>query len=334
MKRMMMTALCATLIAGGANAADLPGYDRLDIPAAHRGALIAGSIWYPAGSRTYPGLIGDNPVFHGTQAMVGAGLAEGQRPLVVISHGSGGNMDGLGWLAEGLVARGAMVLGLNHPGSTSGDSSPRRSVLLHDRAADIRAALDAALADPTFGPHVDPARISILGFSLGGATALNIAGARMDRTAYTAYCDSYPEAQDCAFLAKGGVDLTTLPPEWESDMRDPRIGAVIGVDPAFGFGMTDESLRAIDMPTLLLSLGQPLLAVDPQASGLLANLPRAQQITLPDTDHFGFLGLCKPDGPALLRDEGEDPICDQAPGFDRAATHAQAVDAIADFLAL
>ena len=162
----------------------LAGYDRLTVAAAHRTAPVAASLWYPAGTPTYRGLVGDNPVFKGTYALVGATIAEGRHPLIVLSHGSGGNMDGLGWLSSGLAQRGAMVLAVNHPGSTSGDSSPRRSIRLDERAADLRAALDTLLSDQAFAPFIDPTRITSFGFSLGGATALNLAGIRMDRGLY------------------------------------------------------------------------------------------------------------------------------------------------------
>lgn len=41
----------------------------------------------------------------------------------------------------------------------------------------------------------------------------------------------------------------------EADLRAPRIGAVIGVDPAFGDAFTPASLAPLDQPALLISLG-------------------------------------------------------------------------------
>ncbi|MFC7421186.1 hypothetical protein ACFQNF_15090 [Iodobacter arcticus] len=43
----------------------------------------------------------------------------------------------LAWLASALAQRGVLVLAVNHPGSMSGDSSPRQSLLLDERAADL-----------------------------------------------------------------------------------------------------------------------------------------------------------------------------------------------------
>ncbi len=212
MKKILLAAGLAALLATAASAEPLAGYDKLTVTASHRPEPIAASIWYPIGTPTYRGLIGDNAVFKGTLAYVGAAVADGQYPLFVLSHGSGGNMDTISWLSSRLALHGAMVLAVNHPGSTSGDSSPRRSLRLDERAADLRAALDQLLADPTFGPHVDQSRIISLGFSLGGATALNLAGLRFDRQAYADYCAKFGDAAaDCVFFAKGGVDLGNLP---------------------------------------------------------------------------------------------------------------------------
>lgn len=337
----LLAALASTAASADApNAPEpLPGYDRLTVAAAHRPGPLAASIWHPAGSRTYRGLVGDNPVFHGTPALIGAAVAEGRFPLVLLSHGSGGNMDGLGWLASALARRGAMVLGVNHPGTTSGDSSPRRTVRLDERAADLSVALDALLADPSFGPHVDRDRIAALGFSLGGATALNLAGARLDRAAYRAYCDRHGErAADCVFLAKGGVDLSALPEGFEGGRRDPRIGRIVAVDPGFTYAMTGASAAAIDPPVLFIALGEEarMLAgdVSDEGSGLARRLHDARLEVVAPAHHFTFLGLCKPGAAAMLEAEGDDPICEDPEGADRAGVHAEIADLVADFLGL
>jgi predicted dienelactone hydrolase len=264
-------------------------------------------------------------------------VAEGRFPLVLLSHGSGGNMDNLGWLSSALAAEGLMVLGVNHPGSTSGDSSPRRSVDLATRAADLSAALDALLADPAFGPRVDPARITAVGFSLGGATALALGGMRFDPAAYPAYCDRLGEAAvDCAFFARGGVAPDAMPASWNSAMADPRVGAVVAADPGFSFVATPDSVAAMALPVLLISLGAddlfPAADVSATGSGLAETLPDARHVVIAPAHHFSFLGLCKPDGAAILQEEQDDPVCDEPAGGDRAAVHAAVIEAVLEFL--
>jgi len=63
----------------------IAGYDRFEVTAPHRAAPIAASVWYPVGTPTYRGLIGDNAVFEGTPAYVGAAIAENDARFVVAS---------------------------------------------------------------------------------------------------------------------------------------------------------------------------------------------------------------------------------------------------------
>ncbi|MCX8995593.1 hypothetical protein NOF55_00540 [Rhizobiaceae bacterium BDR2-2] len=339
MKRLLLAACATALLATSTLADPLPGYDRLDIEAPHRAAPVAASLWYPAGETTYRVPIGENAIFYGTPAYMGAAIREGRHPLVLLSHGSGGNMDNLGWLSSRLALKGAMVLAVNHPGSTSGDSSPRRSVRLAERAADLTAALDQILNDPDLARYIDPSRIAALGFSLGGATALNLAGARADRSLYARYCERFPDAADCVFFGvSGGVDFSSLPDAFSDDSRDPRVTAAIAVDPAITYAMTPESVKAMNLPVLLVNLGGDdlLKAVDVSAagSGLAGALPQAEYARFAPANHFTFLGLCKPDGGRVLAQGGEDAICDDPQGADRAGVHEVIAERIAAFLRL
>ena len=336
MRKMLLAAGLVTLLGAAAAAEPIAGYDKLTVTATHRPEPLAASIWYPVGTPTYRGLVGDNAVFKGTSAYVGAAIADGQYPLFVLSHGSGGNMDNISWLSSKLALAGAMVLAVNHPGSTSGDSSPRRSVRLDERAADLGAALDEILADPTFGPHVDRSRIISVGFSLGGATALNLAGLRFDRQAYADYCRESVDAADCVFFAKGGVDLDNLPEGFAADMRDPRIDAAVAIDPGFTYAATAASAAAMTMPVLLINLGEetrfPAADVSAKGSDLVERLPNARYAVMAPGHHFTFLAECKPAGREILAEEADDPVCDDPAGTDRAKAHQEIADAIVRFM--
>ncbi|WP_417769958.1 alpha/beta hydrolase family protein [Stappia sp.] len=317
----------------------LPGYDRMDVPARHRALPLAASVWYPAGRTTYRNVIGDNALFVGAPALIGAALAKGRHPLVLLSQGSGGNMDGLAWLSSRLAARGAIVLAVNHPGTTSGDSSPRRTMRLAPRAADLGAALQALLADPQFAPHVDRERISALGFSLGGSTVLGLAGLRFDGDAFADYCRKAGEASPgCDFLASGGVRLDALPESFSADMRDARVSSVISVDPGFTHAAVEDSLAGVRTPVLFINLGNehrwPAVDVGPKGSGLADRLPGARHVSVAPAHHFTFLGVCKPGGAELLRKWEDDPVCDDPQGTDRARTHVEIVETVAGFLGL
>ncbi|AQZ53410.1 alpha/beta hydrolase family protein [Martelella mediterranea] len=334
MKSILLSLLFSCGVAAHAFAAeDLPGYERMTVLPPDRALPVAASLWYPAGVRSYRGVVGDNPVFHGASVWMGAKIAEGQYPLFVFSHGSGGNMENSAWLFSALVEKGAMVLAVNHPGSTSGDSSPRASLYLDRRAGDISAALDALLADPVLGLHVDRSRITALGFSLGGATVLNLGGLRFDRQTYRDYCQANPKATDCGFLAKGNVDLDHLPEGFSADGHDDRIGHVIAIDPAFTYTVTEASVEAVTVPVSFINLGDrdrlKTGDVSENGSNLANRLADADYQVIAPSYHITFLGLCKSDGAAFLAEEQDDPVCTDPDGVDRADTHERIIKAVA-----
>ncbi|RLQ88581.1 alpha/beta hydrolase family protein [Notoacmeibacter ruber] len=336
--RTFIAATLALIMTNAASADPVAGYDRLDVRVSHRAYPVGASVWYPAGRETYVIKIGDNPIFKGTPAYVGAAVAEGRFPLILFSHGSGGNMDNAAWLSSALAAKGAMVLAVNHPGSTSGDSSPRRSVHLDERASDLSGALDALLADPAFAPHIDRSRIVAVGFSLGGATALNLAGLRYQKAPEHPYCEGTANRDDCIFFANGGIDFTDLPDGFSADMRDERVTGAVAIDPAFTEIADRRSVDEMQLPIALINLGDEhrLAPVDVSENGsdLVHRLPDATYSVLAPAVHFTFLAPCKDAGAELLAADDDDPVCDDPAGTDREKVHRQIAEKIAHFVGL
>lgn len=334
--RLAMGLLVGASVAMGCaqlQAQTLPGHARMELQAPHRdGATVRASMWYPAAASGGTVVnVGGNLLFHGREAQQGADLSPSaeRRPLVVVSHGSGGNMDALSWLGAGLADAGAIVAMVNHPGSTSGDSVQLRSVHLDERARDIHMLLDHVLADPQIGAQIDPTRIAALGFSMGGGTVMQLAGAQFERARYTEYCARYGDAaQDCRWLEAGGVDLTDLPEGMESDLTDPRITHLLAIDPAFGHAWRPDSLTAMDMPALVINLGPTgpgsgweAVGSGPDGADLGAQMPDMRYEVIEDAWHFSFLAECRLLGPLLIWWEGEDAICSNPWGSDRAEVH-------------
>ncbi|WP_187430191.1 hypothetical protein ROLI_047000 (plasmid) [Roseobacter fucihabitans] len=337
MKRIALLSILALSHALPAAADLLPGYDRFDLTVDHRARPIAASIWYPAANPTYRAPVGDGPIFNPSFAFIGPAVAEGEHPLVLLSHGSGGNADTLGWLSSGLVAQGAIVLAVDHPGSTSGDSSPRRSIDLEARANDLSAALDMVISDPAFEPFIDQARIGIVGFSLGGTTALGIVGLRFDGAIQDENCTTGPEAADCKFFQLGGVRFADEP-GYEADTRDRRVTQAVIIDPGFGGSANTEALSDTLTGVTLINLGEAdrLAAVDvgPSGNDLANRLPDANFVEIAPANHFTFLGTCKPGATELLERYEDDPICTDPEGANRANIHGQLIFAIAEGLNL
>ena len=94
-------------------------------------------IWYPTDDDRPNELIGQNALFSGHYVRPNAQPKSGAHPVVVFSHGSGGNALQVGWLAEALAEKGYVVLATNHPGTTSRDSLPETTVMIWERAKDL-----------------------------------------------------------------------------------------------------------------------------------------------------------------------------------------------------
>jgi len=327
-------------LAGNPPAGDYAGYDRFDVRAAHRSQPLSASVWYPAGTHIYHAPVGKSPIWQATEAYIGAAIAPGRHPLVVFSHGSGGNMDQIGWLSSQLALRGAIVLAVNHPGTTSGDSSPRRTMYVGQRSADISAALDQILANPEFAPYIDPSRISAVGFSLGGTTVLNLAGARFDPLLMAEYCAKLgDQAQDCRFYRKGGVDFSHLPADFSAASRDGRIGQIVAIEPGMTYAVNNSSLAAVTAPVLFIGLGGEngwkAGDVGPTGSNLVAKMKNASQVVFSPAFHLTFLAECVPGAAEILKQaDDDDPVCTDPQGTSRKEVHHQIIKAIAAFLKL
>ncbi|MDX1404941.1 MAG: alpha/beta fold hydrolase [Woeseiaceae bacterium] len=122
-------------------------------------------------------------------------LAEGDEtfPLVVIAHGHGGSRNESGafrWVAEELAARGVASIRMDFPGC--GDSSESfANNNLSNMLKDIEASRDYAVRQP----NIDPDRVGLFGWSMGGRLA--ILAAEQDDT-YKAIATWAPAAQDGA----------------------------------------------------------------------------------------------------------------------------------------
>ena len=107
--------------------------------------------------------------------------AEGQFPLIVYSHGSGGLRYIHSAYTERLASHGYVVVAPDHTGNTTVDriagTSAAPETIAFNRPTDVRRVIDAFVdpAHPTAGPyasHVDADHVVVTGHSPGGFTAI------------------------------------------------------------------------------------------------------------------------------------------------------------------
>ncbi|WP_394730050.1 alpha/beta hydrolase family protein [Altererythrobacter sp. GH1-8] len=123
-----------------------------------------------------------------------------QFPLVIISHGFNGWNTQLSNLGEHIASHGYIVASIDHgdmPIEDVSDFVHSFSKVLVDRSLDQRQVLGALLADAAAGRGpiaklIDPERVGLIGYSMGGYGAIATAGADYDYASDT--FDTVPTA--------------------------------------------------------------------------------------------------------------------------------------------
>ena len=217
---------------------------------------ITAEIWYPAAEGTAPGGTytvrlrdGQTEVtLQGRAARDATPAAQGQFPLVVISHGYPGNRFLLSHLGENLASKGYVAVALDHPDSTYADQGAFGSTL-YNRALDQRFAIDAmaTLDDtaPALAGITDTDTVAVLGYSMGGYGALVLGGAGVTE-ASTEYEWGTPNGLLRRHMA--GSDS-------HEALIDPRVKALIAIGPwGYNTGFWDaEGLDGLRVPTLMMA---------------------------------------------------------------------------------
>ncbi|UWR21200.1 hypothetical protein [Sulfitobacter sp. S190] len=329
----------ALMGAASSAVADPAGFRMMQIEMPHHGTQTGISIWYPNGGGGEVQVVAQNAVFHGVDAAVGAGVAQGTHPVVLFSHGMGGTTRAQAWLASGLAERGAIVVSVNHPNSTWGDFEMSMGVHHWTRVWDMSVALDLVLDHPAFADHIDRSRIMAAGFSYGGWTALSMGGLRGNHAGIVETCTIHIETfAACDVLLSEEVNMQGIEPSvWNASYADPRVTHVAAIDPGFVWGLTAADVTGLLPQVHLIGLGGPtdrMSATNFDDSGLTALLPAASVTRFDPAFHFTAMPPCKPAAKSILLEEGDDPVCTDPQGTDRAAVHAEIILSLASMLGL
>ena len=334
MLRPSLAAVVLLLVAAVTAQADATGFRQIAIGEDGPRPLNV-TLWYPTADTAPTEAVGENPAFVGIQAIPGAAPEPGAHPLVVLSHGYGGNWRNLNWLAGLLAGQGYAVAAPDHPGTTTFNRDPEQAAMLWQRPRDLSRTIDAVLADPALAGPVDAGRIAAIGHSLGGWTVTALAGGRFDPALFARDCAVHSNLRACALSDELGL----ADPALGQDLRDPRVKSFVSLDLGLARGFTAESLAAVQVPALLFGAGVDIgdMPAELETGWLADHLPAAttRVVTVPDALHFSFMQVCKPDGAALIEAEapGEGIVCRDAGSRSRTAIHAEIAATISGFLA-
>lgn len=240
----------------------LPRYDRpLTVEVWYPATLAAGQVQ----ATEYRDALGSGPgnpqrpvvpfTFPGQATRDAAPTAQGgPYPLVIFSHGYPGSRYLMSRLAENLASKGYVVASIDHTDSTHADKVAFASTLLH-RAPDDQAVLNGVAALSTAGNSflrglVDANNTAVVGYSMGGYGALNLAGA-----GFASQVLGFVPGGALASRAAGAYRV------------DPRLKAVVafapwggdaavraaGINNAASFGFWDAAgLGGLRVPTLFI----------------------------------------------------------------------------------
>lgn len=340
MKNALASLLLLCLTAPAFAAENPVGFKTVTLPDAQNNRPLELVVWYPAATTAKPELIADNAVFIGALAVPDAPPAAGEHPLVVLSHGYGGNWSKQVWLASALAQQGYIVAAVNHPGTTTKDRNPQTAAQLWLRPADLSRAIDAVLAQPKPFGAVANGQIAAVGHSLGGWTVLEIAGARFDPDLFSRDCSAHPKLGGCiGYQEMNPAGTPAGKARLAADFSDKRVTAIVSLDLGLSRGFTDTSLAALPVPALVIAGGVPSEDMDPQleSADMVKRLPKATTtyVEIADATHFSFMSICKPGGMALIEESspGDGMICRDGEGArPRAVIQQQVVGLISEFL--
>jgi predicted dienelactone hydrolase len=280
------------------------------------------TVWYPAAEGAVEERIDlgppGKPLFLIGAVAPNAAFADTKRrPVILFSHGFGGAARMMGWFGVPLARAGYVVVAVDHPGNNGVDKMTAAGAILSwDRAQDLRAALDAAKADPAVGPHLDAGRLGVAGFSAGGFTALVSAGAKVDMNRFLAFCADHPTdgvcapqkefalSMDDARKALASPELSAEAAHAGDDHTIPGVRAAFAIAPAIVQALPPQALARMKAPVAII-LGDADPVAPPETNGLVAAkaIPHAELKVLPGVGHYDFLGECTAAGVALS------PLC-------------------------
>ena len=241
-----------------------------------------------------------------------------KHPLVVFSHGAGGNGSGYAWFGQYLASHGYLVAMVYHYRANTFDSSALYvRNRLWQRQRDVSLDITHLLADKTWGPHIDPNQIGAAGHSQGGFTALWLGGAKVNPDLFVAYQRGWKNNQVVPSYLREQMQLDAEP---AVNVRDDRVKAAFAMAPGDiqGFGMDEAGLRQMTIPVYII-VGAADTATPPKENAEFAAkyIPHAKlDVLAGQVSHEIFDNECDQVG----RDNYPD-ACIDAPGVDRAKLH-------------
>lgn len=182
------------------------------------------------------------------------------KPIIVFSHGLGSVRTDLRYLAQHLASHGYVVAALEHPGSN--ETHVKKALALQaplleaeeflNRPKDISFILDnLKLINDSPGVlqgKLASDNVMVVGYSLGGATALSIAGGELQLSELKQRCPGNVLAFS---LGENAQCFAKSLPEDRYQLRDVRVKSAIAFSPTTSLLFGETGLTKVAIPTLI-----------------------------------------------------------------------------------
>lgn len=252
----------------------------------------------------YPTTEVSRPVSFGPYTMSvspDAEIIDGKFPLIIISHGNGGSHLLYRTISTYLAKNGYIVAMLEHYGNNRNNNTLENTTEnLETRPRHVSLTIDFLLSDNWFNKNIAQNKIGVIGHSMGGYTALALAGG-VPRT-------------------KEGVIVEVV--------SDFRIKAIVLLAPGAGWFM--NSLEKVTIPILMFTAEYDPITPKWNGEIVLNYVPDKSKVTFKEIENAGHFSFLSP-FPATMKNPNFIPSTDPV-GFDREIFHSQLPTEILAFL--
>ncbi|MFM8295324.1 MAG: alpha/beta hydrolase [Microcystaceae cyanobacterium] len=183
----------------------------------------------------------------------------GQTPVLVMSHGLGSRPEDFSSVGEQLASYGFVVALPQHPGSDFQQAQNLLNGLSRqvfktnefiDRPKDISFVLDELERRNAqeFGNRLNLKAVGVAGHSFGGYGALAVGGAEINWRYLKSECDPERGFPNTSLLLQcRALDL----PRTSLQFRDPRVAAVVAINPVISAIFGPSGLEAMKVPVII-----------------------------------------------------------------------------------